>query len=621
MREQPDLDLRGYVRILMQHWKLVVGAALVAASAALVVSLLVPPKYVARAGVVIVKYKSVLSLDSRFVTLSEEELAAAGRQEIWNLQARRRAFADLVGNGAIAEQVIAELGELLDPKQRQPATLLEIVKGTVDSSSDLIRITVSDRKPDRAEAIANAWARIYEQQVNSAFSGAAGIYPSLQVEWKKAKDEYETAEKALTAFVAENRMDELDRLIGEQQTMIDTLQEAKQANISLAVDKEQEAKRQLLEAYIDAEVSSRLAAFEKDRQARSDIFSQFVDAQVDAQKAVIDEQVQAKTQKLADCYTTKARMEQLLKDAQALHAQARAGGAASSATNSLAILLLKAQVFASSAELPGTLQLQLGTASDLDGGPEEQVADLEALSATLQQRIADLEAEISALSQELLDGTGYDFLDDVSASNLALASLLTTTAGSTMTVSASGPLGQAILQKYTELFQVGQTAQDAQEFATGTTLFAEIRKLYPELFSVDELSGLGGLPTTAGAEDQSTSTAQQPLERAIAGVESQLRQLQAQLEQETARKQELENARDLAFEAYSTLSSKSAEVGIEAAVTGSEVRFVAPAVAPARPSSPNKLLNTALGGALGFIVGVLGVFLAEYFRGAEQEKD
>ena len=102
-------------------------------------------------------------------------------------------------------------------------------------------------------------------------------------------------------------------------------------------------------------------------------------------------------------------------------------------------------------------------------------------------------------------------------------------------------------------------------------------------------------------------------------LQREILQLQEELEREQARKRELTQARDLAWETYQTLARKEAEVGVAVQVTDTEVRFAVPAVEPKRPVAPKKKLNIAIAGVLGLMVGVFGAFVVEYFEGWGEE--
>jgi uncharacterized protein involved in exopolysaccharide biosynthesis len=113
----------------------------------------------------------------------------------------------------------------------------------------------------------------------------------------------------------------------------------------------------------------------------------------------------------------------------------------------------------------------------------------------------------------------------------------------------------------------------------------------------------------------------------VGPLQQEVNQLQAQLEQENAKKQELVRARDLAWSTYATLATKVAEVNIAAQAQGSVVRLAAPAVAPRDPVAPKKLLNTLLAAVAGLVLGAGIAFLSEYLNvvgprsGASQPRD
>ena len=94
-------------------------------------------------------------------------------------------------------------------------------------------------------------------------------------------------------------------------------------------------------------------------------------------------------------------------------------------------------------------------------------------------------------------------------------------------------------------------------------------------------------------------------------LEHDINQLQSQLEQASAQKQELVRARDLAWSTYSTISNKVAEVTVAAQSKWSVARLAAPAVASDKPVSPQKARNALLASAVGLMFGVLVAFLLD----------
>ena len=282
-------DLRPYLDLLVRRWRLIISVAVLTTMAVAFYSLLSPPPYQAEALVAIVKAKTDVTFDPRFRTLSDEDLAAAGATQAINAEARRNALLGLVQNGAIANKVIETFGNQFEPQQRDPALLMRKVSAQIVGKGDLISISVKDSDRQRAAAIANAWAAEYERLTNSVYGGAPDSFSSsVSAEFAAAASDYEKAQKAVEEFTAHNRIVDLTRSIAEKQLIVKSLE--------------------------------------------------------DSRNAVFNKQIEAKLLTLNNAYETRIRTERLLADARALQAQAIQGGAASSSTNNLSLLLLKAEV-------------------------------------------------------------------------------------------------------------------------------------------------------------------------------------------------------------------------------------------------------------------------------------
>ena len=104
------------------------------------------------------------------------------------------------------------------------------------------------------------------------------------------------------------------------------------------------------------------------------------------------------------------------------------------------------------------------------------------------------------------------------------------------------------------------------------------------------------------------------LDAGIAQLEPEILRLQGEVQALNAEMGRLTRARDVAQETYMTLSRKVEEARIAAQDESGEVRLASYAAVPTRPVSPRKLLNTAVAGALGLMVGVSGAFAVEYWR-------
>jgi len=104
-----------------------------------------------------------------------------------------------------------------------------------------------------------------------------------------------------------------------------------------------------------------------------------------------------------------------------------------------------------------------------------------------------------------------------------------------------------------------------------------------------------------------------PLSSQIELYTRELLNLEAQLEAERARKNELTQARDVAWKQYWALVQMTSTVEKPRI----QMYLAATAIPPTAPVSPRKMLNTATAGILGFLLGVLGAFFRDYWIASE----
>lgn len=227
--------------------------------------------------------------------------------------------------------------------------------------------------------------------------------------------------------------------------------------------------------------------------------------------------------------------------------------------------MMKLQAFSSQGRLPSDLEISLQSLSELSGSSQEQVKDLEALISALGQQIEQLNASIVERSRTLMENRDYQFL------NADIARRTQRTEAETVDGDGSDLLSQVTTAVSKQLLQ---------------------------------LQGLEEIPNyTAAAE---------PLTQAINKLEDEIDSLEAQLEAEQARKRDLVRARDLAWEKYKTLAAKEAEVDVASSITGTEVRFASPALAPTDPVAPKTKLNGLLGGFVGLILAMGLALIVEH---------
>lgn len=409
--DEDEIDLRQYLEALIAwRWEILatmVAAALLAMGGVLATRLLLPPVYKATATVVIARTSSNINFDDAFRTvLTEQNLTTAQRADVL-VSTRRAALVGLVFNGAVAQSVAAALDARFDEEERLPSRLLERIEATAAApgsrtEGDLIRITASAGSPDKAAALANAWAHSYVEHVNQLYGQVPEpLMASVQSELAQAEEIFQNAQRALETFIADNQINLLDRQIAEKQQIIASLQASKQAALQTLLDeelaaqremiaayiqastrnrlllfeKEQESRRALIAALLDADRENRLLAFQMEQQGRRKLFEQALQAEMEnralalaadqelrrqlfeayagadirTRVAAFNEQVDARLQTLAQSYVTRRRLERLLDDARGLLAQVSEAGEAGAATNVLALLLLKSQAYSTGA--------------------------------------------------------------------------------------------------------------------------------------------------------------------------------------------------------------------------------------------------------------------------------
>ncbi len=129
-----------------------------------------------------------------------------------------------------------------------------------------------------------------------------------------------------------------------------------------------------------------------------------------------------------------------------------------------------------------------------------------------------------------------------------------------------------------------------------------------DLAGLDAEAGLAAFITALEAKQNSTEDAITRLTAEVETLQSELADRQRELDQ-------LLRDRQVAQDTYFTLSNKLQETRIEAQdETGSVAQLLSYAAVPDKPVTPRRLLNTVVAGVLGFMVGVFGAFLVEYWR-------
>lgn len=354
-----------YLLVLTAWWReIAVGAALftILVSAAALAGRLLLPTYETSADVTMVATAANRSID---------DAQSGGLNPSARIGIRRAALVGLAHNTSVARKVIERLRGQLDEEEAREAVLLEKItaeivmtrNGNRLEGSDLIRITASADSPEKTAAIANAWAEEYVIHVNRLYEPAReSLMASIAEELKRAREDYHAAQSDLEAFMAGNNLDRLNRLI-----------EAKKGIVAQLTD--------LWRVGID----SQLSKLEIEQRAGA---------------TAINERTESRTAALLDEYEKQREVKRLLADARSLRTQVETGGEASVASNGLALILLKAGAYASSAAPARSLNVTVdGAAPHADAAG--QLADVNALIVALEARNETLESSIERLSRDL----------------------------------------------------------------------------------------------------------------------------------------------------------------------------------------------------------------------------
>ncbi len=526
-----EIDLRAYIEVLIRWWREIIVLTLLAAVTAGLVSYLQPPTYKAQAQLAVVKTWSEITFEPNYLSVSEENLTVGSSVD---RKSRLESFANQVKNPDIAQSMLDMYPNLFlrESPEADPVTtadVLAMVEGEVLDKSDMIAVSVTADDPEKAAILANAWGRALETTINQLYGQETGPLRVIEPQVVEARADYQAAEESLREFTAnEDRIGEMERLVRKKETTIQQL-----INAQLVV---QDDVGQVI-----------VAAGEANRLQH-----------------IATERVSEKLTDLSQAFARKDRYLRFLIDANAMLDSLEQGGDASAASNTLALQLLKAEVLATSADLPGALQLQI-PATTVATTASEQRTDVGALVSVLEDQLDFLDQEIGSLSRELAQGAGFAFLDDLDLEGL----------GSSVTdldaATSTGPTAAALAVE-------GQSAETP--------------------------SGMEGM---LGLLVEDT-----PLTQQIALMEEEVRELQAELKHLKSIKKDLEQTRDLAWQTYATLSTKEAELALASQSVESEIRFAVESVPPRTSEGTGTMTTVALAGAVGLMLAVGMAFLLDF---------
>jgi len=255
MEEEYNLndDLGRFIEIFLRQWQLILAMTLIAGIAVLISSQLQPKKYQASVLLVSTKSTSTFSYEPSIRTLTEENQLI--NKDVYN--AKLKSYVNMVKNPIIAQEVLGKLGDQLDVQDRSVEQLLKLVEGELISGSDTIEITITYSDPELAAQIVNEWAKAYMTQINSVYleSGSGEVYSFVKVKLDESKENYNSAQRELEEFIANNQQEEYTRQIAETQLIVNDLSGVRVGVISQQIN---DLDIQLGEAYAKRRQTGRL---------------------------------------------------------------------------------------------------------------------------------------------------------------------------------------------------------------------------------------------------------------------------------------------------------------------------------------------------------------------------
>lgn len=343
---EDEIDLRRYVEILIKWWREILFLALLLPLLTVIGLLLWqifgPATYVATSSIVVARSTLGTNADEYSTEFAN-------------------ALIGLAYSGSIAQDVILELGDLLDEDEATPGVLLENIEAgnknalpNTSGNSDLIAVTATSNSPEKAAAIANSWATHYVTHVYNVYGQIPDqLLDTMQTELDSAEDDLGQAQTELDLFIARSPMLTLRSQITSTLLVAEALMRSQQSTALsvLSIQKAEKAKR------------------------------------------------------LENAYRLQRRYKNLHIAAKLMETQIATGANSATSTNLLPLTMLKSQVImlSESQSTSGVMQFDLGTFLAEAVTAEEQKQDIEAIVIGLEEQLDAIAAVIVALSDEALN--------------------------------------------------------------------------------------------------------------------------------------------------------------------------------------------------------------------------
>lgn len=202
----------GLPQLIRKSWKLFVilpmGTSLLGA---LYTFLLVPRVFEARAFIIIQRLKIESELEPK-IQMAERDPEPSGRQ---------KALFSLVKSPRVAAEAYPGVRNVLTRKPATQEELLRRIQPRLDG--DILSIAVEDENALSSTTAANLWAGAYVEEMNRMYSqGALCQVQLLRSQATSALETFRKTQEALEQFLANNRIEELDRMLTALRTTLDS---------------------------------------------------------------------------------------------------------------------------------------------------------------------------------------------------------------------------------------------------------------------------------------------------------------------------------------------------------------------------------------------------------------
>jgi succinoglycan biosynthesis transport protein ExoP len=248
MAMEDEIDLRKYFGVLIRHWKLIVGLAVLSSVVALAVSFLLPPTYKSTALVVITRPVYQLQFDPHIPSLPIQQQPS-------------KAYPELALSDDLKVQVISTLGDQLKSNDRDLAKFSANLTAEPGGDPSLVLLSASGTDPQATQLIANTWARLYVTYTNQIYQQSSTQASFFEAQAAEARTKLEAAEQALIDYQGRNQLNIVAAQLTSQQTQLSNYLNA-QRTIALIIQDARSLQQQLAQQTADtpSSLSDQLAA-------------------------------------------------------------------------------------------------------------------------------------------------------------------------------------------------------------------------------------------------------------------------------------------------------------------------------------------------------------------------